>query len=84
MWEPESIEYATRLANIGNLYRIIGSSFTTLGGGHNDLKKLDINYQKSEEYLTAALASTVIAKSAVRVSEEEKALATLAAAARDR
>lgn len=71
VWEPESVEYATRLANIGNLHRIIGCTYTSRGGGQDNIKKLDESYQTSQDFLTAALEAMITAKSAVPTTEAE-------------
>eukprot|EP00282_Hemiselmis_andersenii_P000316 CAMPEP_0114178902 /NCGR_PEP_ID=MMETSP0043_2-20121206/38790_1 /TAXON_ID=464988 /ORGANISM="Hemiselmis andersenii, Strain CCMP644" /LENGTH=986 /DNA_ID=CAMNT_0001277343 /DNA_START=178 /DNA_END=3136 /DNA_ORIENTATION=+ len=73
-WQPESAEYATRLGNIGNLRRVMGDTFTSRGGGHNEIRKMDSHYEEGLRYLEAALESMVAAKSAIRRTEEERAL----------
>lgn len=63
-WSPDCSEYATRLCNIGNLYRIFGDRMSARTVGVcNEYKKLEINYNLAESHLEASRTVMERAKS---------------------
>ncbi len=54
IWFPECSEYATRICNIGNLFRIFGDRLSRTGRVCDEYKKVEQNYAEAERHLEAS------------------------------